>query len=93
MGLPAEMLHTLAGAESSRGARDAMVDYQSGSRTALVQVRHPVVARWLMGDPRRGATLLAMAVYGAIRRERDDVLATEECAAMDAVLAALSARG
>lgn len=52
-----------------------------------------MVARWLMGDPRRGATLLAMAVYGAIRRERDDVLATEECAAMDAVLAALSARG
>ncbi len=93
MGLPAEMLHTLAGAEASRGARDAMVDYQSGARTALVQVKHPVVARWLTGDPRRGATLLAMAVYGAIRRERDDVLSTEECAAMDAVLTALAARG
>ncbi len=93
MGLPAEALHTLAGAESSRGARDAMVDYQAGARTALVQVKHPVVARWLTGDPRRGATLLAMAVYGAIRRERDDVLATEECAAMDAVLATIAARG
>ncbi len=67
-----------------------MVDYQSGSRVARVAVRHPVVARWLAGDTRRGATLLAMAVYGAINRERADVTAAEECAAMDAALAAMA---
>lgn len=93
MGLAPDALHSLAGWDAARGARDAMVEYRQGTRSALVQVKHPVVARWLTGDPRRGATLLAMAVYGAIRRERDDVTSAEECAAMDAVLGALVARG
>ncbi len=93
LGLAPEMLHTLEGTDAARGARDAMVDYQSGARVARVAVRHPVVARWLAGDPRRGATLLAMAVYGAIDREREDVTPAEECAAMDAALAAMARRG
>ena len=93
LGLAPEMLHTLEGTETPRGARDAMVDYQSGSRVARVAVRHPVVARWLAGDTRRGATLLAMAVYGAIGRVRADVTVAEECAAMDAALAELARRG
>lgn len=92
MGLPDEALHSLAGAEASRGARDAMVDYAASSRTALVQVKHPVVARWLVGDPRRGGVLLAMAVFGVIRRAREDVTSREECAAMDATLETLSKR-
>jgi len=92
LGLAPEMLHTLEGTEAARGARDAMVDYQSGSRVARVAVRHPVVARWLAGDARRAVTLLAMAVYGAINRERADVTAAEECAAMDAALAAMGER-
>lgn len=92
LGLAPEMLHTLEGTDAARGARDAMVDYQPGARVARVAVRHPVVARWLAGDPRRGATLLAMAVYGAIHRERADVTAAEECAAMDAALAAMARR-
>jgi len=93
LGLAPEMLHTLEGTEAARGPRDAMVDYQSGSRVARVAVKHPVVARWLAGDTRRGATLLAMAVYGAINRERADVTAAEECSAMDAALAELARRG
>jgi hypothetical protein len=51
-----------------------------------------VAARWLAGDPRRGAAVLAMAVFGAIRRARADVTAADECAALDAALAALAAR-
>ena len=82
LGLPPEMLHTLEGTDAERGARDAMVDYAADARVARVAVRHPVVARWLAGDPRRGATLLAMAVYGAINRARADLTKAEECAAM-----------
>lgn len=93
LGLAPEMLHTVAGTDAARGARDAMVDYHPTPRAAVVAMRHPVVARWLAGDARRGATLLAMAVYGAIHRGRDDVTGAEECAAMDAVLAALARRG
>lgn len=92
LGLPPEMLHTLEGTDAERGARDAMVDYAADTRVARVAVRHPVVARWLAGDPRRGATLLAMAVYGAINRARADLTKAEECAAMDAALAALARR-
>jgi hypothetical protein len=80
------------GTEAAAGGRDAMVEYAERERVAKVAVRHPVVARWLAGDPRRGATLLAMAVYGAIHRARADLTVAEECAAMDATLAAIAGR-
>jgi hypothetical protein len=92
MGARPEALQAVEGVEGPRGARDAMVEYGERERVARVAARHPVAARWLAGDPRRGATLLAMAVFGAINRERADVTKADECAAMDAVLAALAAR-
>ncbi|MDB4928400.1 MAG: hypothetical protein JWM10_884, partial [Myxococcaceae bacterium] len=61
-------------------------------RVLRVAARHPVAARWLAGDPRRGAAVLAMAAYGAIERGRQDVTKADGCAAMDAALAALAAR-
>jgi len=92
MALAPEMLHAVEGTEAAAGGRDAMVEYAERERVAKVAVRHPVVARWLAGDPRRGATLLAMAVYGAIHRARADLTVAEECAAMDATLAAIAGR-
>jgi hypothetical protein len=92
MALAPEMLHAVEGTEAAAGGRDPMVEYAERERVAKVAVRHPVVARWLAGDPRRGATLLAMAVYGAIHRARADLTVAEECAAMDATLGAIAGR-
>ena len=93
IGLPPEMLHALEVTRAARGVRDPMVDYDAETRVAQVAARHPVVAQWLAGDSGRGATLLAMAVYGAINRRRADLTKTEECAALDAALRALATRG
>ena len=93
IGLPPEMLHALEVTSAARGVRKPMVDYDAETRVAQVAARHPVVAQWLAGDAGRGATLLAMAVYAAINRRRADVTWAEECAALDATLRALAARG